>query len=386
MNPFKYSVVCLVILLSLFYSNAYGNEAGISPKKHPNMGKWRIAYYEGGEYIDYQKTLIATLNGLMELGWIDNMNFDPSKLNGTQEIWNRLSDNSASSFIQFVPDAFYSASWDDSIRKKTAASIIDRFNKKKNIDLVIAMGTWAGQDLANNRHNVPTVVMSTSNALKSNIIKSIKDSGYDHVHAQIDPKREEHQLRLFYNTVKFKKLGVIYEDTVAGRSYAAVDEIEKLSKELGFEIKRCFAEGDIPDPHVADLNFITCFDKLVKTADAIYVTTHSGLNKRTIPKLAEIAIEHEIPTFSEPGSDEVKYGLLLSLSQKSFRQVGLFEAAIIAKIFNNAKPRELPQVFEASRTLAINLKTAELIGFSINLPIEVLAAADEFYREIIRPE
>ena len=62
------------------------------------------------------------------------------------------------------------------------------------------------------------------------------------------------------------------------------------------------------------------------------------------------------------------------------------EAAIIAKIFNNAKPRELPQVFEASRTLAINPKTAELIGFSINLPIEVLAAADELYREIIRLE
>jgi len=48
--------------------------------------------------------------------------------------------------------------------------------------------------------------------------------------------------------------------------------------------------------------------------------------------------------------------------------------------------RELPQVFEAPPNLAINLKTAELIGFSINLPIEVPAAADEFYREIIRPE
>jgi len=78
--------------------------------------------------------------------------------------------------------------------------------------------------------------------------------------------------------------------------------------------------------------------------------------------------------------------MLLSLSQKSFRRVDLFVAAFIAKVFNNAKPRELPQVFEGSRTLAINLKTAELIGFSINFPIEVLAAADEFYREIIRPE
>ena len=115
MNPFRKAVVCIVILLTLFYSEAYGNEAGISPKKPPNIGKWRIAYYEGGEYIDYQKTLIATINGLVALGWIDNINFDLTKLKGTREICDRISDNSTSLFIQFVPDAYYSASWDDSI-------------------------------------------------------------------------------------------------------------------------------------------------------------------------------------------------------------------------------------------------------------------------------
>ena len=386
MNLFKKTIGCLLIFLSFLYSESYSGEGSINPIRPANATKWRIAYYEGGEYIDYQKTLNPTVNGLKDLGWIDNIDIDLSTLKGTREIWNIVSDPSISPFIEFVSDAYYSAAWDDRLRKKTTESILNRFNKKKDIDLVIAMGTWAGQDLANNRHKVPTVVMSTSNAVNARIIKSIEDSGYDHVHAQVDPKREEYQLRLFYSTVNFKKLGVIYEDTVAGRSYAAIDDIEKMSKELGFEIVRCIAEGDIPKPHVADQNFINCFEKIVKTADVIYVTTHSGLNQRTIPKLTEIAIKHKIPTFSEPGSDEVKYGLLLSLSRKSFKQVGLFEAAIIAKIFNQANPRDLPQVFEASRSLAINLKTAELIGLSIDLPIEVLASTDEFYREIAKPE
>ena len=33
--------------------------------------KWHMAYYEGGEYLEYQKVLLATIKGLMKLGWIE---------------------------------------------------------------------------------------------------------------------------------------------------------------------------------------------------------------------------------------------------------------------------------------------------------------------------
>ena len=34
-----------------------------------NGEKWRIGYYEGGEYLEYQQTLIATINGFMEINY-----------------------------------------------------------------------------------------------------------------------------------------------------------------------------------------------------------------------------------------------------------------------------------------------------------------------------
>ncbi|MCB1824761.1 MAG: hypothetical protein KDJ54_09400 [Candidatus Competibacteraceae bacterium] len=52
----------------------------------------------------------------------------------------------------------------------------------------------------------------------------------------------------------------------------------------------------------------------------------------------------------------------------------------MAKIFNGAKPRQLNQVFEEGPTIALNLKTAEIIG--LYLKAEILAAADEIYQEI----
>ncbi len=96
---------------------------------------------------------------------------------------------------------------------------------KKDIDLLLAFGTWAGQDFANHQHVTPTMVISASNAVKAGVIKSVEDSGYDHVHAWIDPKKSERQVRLFHDIIKFKRLGLAYEDDLDGRSYAAVDDV-----------------------------------------------------------------------------------------------------------------------------------------------------------------
>jgi ABC-type uncharacterized transport system substrate-binding protein len=67
-----------------------------------------------------------------------------------------------------------------------------------------------------------------------------------------------------------------------------------------------------------------------------------------------------------------------------FKPVGMFEAAIMVKILNGAKPRQLPQLFQDSPNIALNLKTAELIG--LYLYADMLAAADEIFNEISAPE
>lgn len=339
--------------------------------------KWRIAYVEGGEYIDYQKILVETVRGLMKLGWIETSDIPAQSGEETEQLWKWLVSTARSDYLEFLPDGRYSAHWDENMRPVVMDALLERLNQKDDIDLLIAMGTQAGQDFANDKQNTPTMVLSASDPLGSGIIKSVEDSGFEHVHATVDPGRYERQVRVFHEMMGFRKLGVAYEDSVNGRSYAAIETVEKVARERGFEIVRCHTRTDIPSTEEAEQSVIGCFSELAGKVDAIYVTVQQGVTMQSIPALVEMSNEHHIPTFSQSGAEEVKLGFLVSMSQAGFRYVGEFHAETFAKIFNGARPNDLNQLFEEPPKIAINLKTAEAIGF--DPPVVILGAADEIF-------
>ena len=229
-----------------------------------NKGKkWRIVFYEGGPHANYYHYLEATVRGLMNLGWIEKADLAKisSKKKDTERLWNWLVNSAESDYLEFVKDGYYSANWDDEQRQTNKSRLIKRLKSDDEINLVFAMGTWAGLDLANNEHSVPTIVMSTSDPVESGIIKSQDDSGFDHVHARVDPYRYERQLRIFHDIIKFKKLGIAYEDSIYGRSYSAIDTVEKVAADIGFDVVKCYTKSDISDTEVASKSVIKCFDK-----------------------------------------------------------------------------------------------------------------------------
>ena len=357
---------------------------GTSPVLNDGQ-KWKIVFYEGGPHANYYHYLEATIRGLMRLGWIEKADLKEihSKKKDTERLWKWLVKKSESDYLEFLEDGYYSANWDDEQRKVNKSRLLDRLTSEDEVNLVIAMGTWAGLDLVNDEHSVPTIVMSTSDPVESGIIKSQDDSGYDHVHARVDPYRYERQLRIFYDIIKFKKLGIAFEDSIYGRSYSAIDTVEKVAADIGFEVVKCHTKSDISDTDIASQSVIQCFNELSKEVDAIYVTIQGGVNTESIPVLVEIANKNSIPTFSQLGSKEVQQGFLFSISRPGFKPAGLFLSATIAQILNGAKPRQLTQVFEETPSIAINLKTAEIVG--VYLYADILAAADTIYRDIKNP-
>jgi ABC-type uncharacterized transport system substrate-binding protein len=86
-----------------------------------------------------------------------------------------------------------------------------------------------------------------------------------------------------------------------------------------------------------------------------------------------------LPTFAQQGGNLVKRGALLSLADNEIKVEGAFAAEALEKILNGHLPRSLAQRYENPVSLAVNLRTATLIGW--NLPMEILAAVDEFYRD-----
>ncbi len=360
---------------------ANGTTSGFSTSPITNQGKpWRLAYYQGGQAGNYYEYLRAVVGGLMSLGWVQERPIPNYPSKDSKQLWAWLSQHAGSEFVTFAPDAFYSAGWDQEVRKVERQKILERLSEDEDIDLVFAMGTWAGKDLATDDHDVPTLVMSASDPVRSGIIESVHHSGRAHVHARVDPLRYERQIRVFHDVIEFRTLGVAYEDSPDGRAYAAMDTVERMAEERGFEIVRCYTKSDVADQKVANDSVLDCFEQLAEEVDAIYVTQQGGVNPTTIPDLVQIANESRVPTFSQSGAKEVSYGVLLSISRPSFKPVGIFLAATAAKVLNGARPGNLPQLYEESPSIAINLKTAEVIG--LYLYADVLAAADQIYRDI----
>jgi ABC-type uncharacterized transport system substrate-binding protein len=377
-----FRMILVAVLVMMLCPPAAGADEKSYPVSPPEKiaKKWRIGYYEGGPYKNYPKTLNAIVDGLAELGWIEPVVIPPQEdKNDTSPIWAWLASNVKSKYIEFVPDAYYSYQWDRAQREKTAQLVIGRFNEKRDIDLMIAMGTWAGQDLANNNHSVPIIVCSVSDALASKIVKSVEDSGYDHVHAHLDPKRFENQITAFHDIIGFKKLGVVYIDSIPGRSYAGLDAIRKIAKERNFEVAEATIEEDISDEKQGE-RAIQLSRELAPKIDAFYVIMMSAFNSKTLPDILGSMNAYKVPTFSQLGSEDVRQGVLLSISDfANFKGVGKFHAETIVRIFNGAKPRELSQVYEFPLKIAFNKATAKAIDLNDDIYQLILSLAEEVY-------
>lgn len=343
---------------------------------------WNIAYIEGGAFLDYQKILRGIALGLQRYGLIENGNVPvPANTEETTPLWFWLAENAGGTTLKFLENAHYSAHWDIEKRKEIAKEIHKRIQEKNDIDLIIASGTWAGQDMRELNINVPVVVISVTNALEAHIIDSVTDSGKDNLTAAIEPNRFQHQVTLFHNIFNFKKLGIAYEDTPSGKSSIALREIEKAAEELDFGLIRCTGTFDIADTHLASERLKLCHEKLAEQgADAVYLTLNIGLQPENTAEILEPLIKAHIPTFSQAGQNDVEHGALLSLSQLNIEEEGAFSAKQINEIVKGAKPRDLNQIFESIVSFAINLRTATLIGW--NPSLELLIAIDEFYQEI----
>ncbi|MGD8848023.1 MAG: ABC transporter substrate-binding protein [Desulfobacteraceae bacterium] len=375
---FSIAVTLLFAIVLMAPASVFAKDAHkLSPVL--NQGRqWRIGYYEGGSYVNYPANLRTIVTGLVELGWMAPIDIPPmDDATASKPVWDYLAQHAQSEYIEFVSDGYWSAQWFDESRKINQANCIGRLNREKDIDFMIAMGTWAGQDLSNSRHFTPTMAVSVSDPVRSGISETALDSGLDHFHAKCDPNRYIRQLRLFHRLVKFKRLGVVYENTPEGKTYAAFDDIQSVSRERGFEIITCEVPFSEIDRREATNRLIECHYDMAQKVDAVFVTVHRGMDTKRMDEITAPFLTHKIPTWSQRGPQEVQKGVLFSISRGGFRAVGRYHAEVMAAVFNGQPPRSINQIFEDPKLIAVNTKTAESIGFEI--PNSILRIADEIY-------
>jgi len=120
-------------------------------------------------------------------------------------------------------------------------------------------------------------------------------------------------------------------------------------------------------------DFATAFRALAQDGAQMVLISSSPLFSRYSVKIAELAVEHRLPTmfilkyYVEDGG-LMSYGV-------DFAWLMRRGASFVAKILRGAKPADLP-IEQAERfEFALNLKTAKAIG--VSLPTATLLRADE---------
>ena len=375
------SVFCVCsCLLALFISCKPNIEHYLQTTPHTNNGvPWRLAYYQGGEYLEYKDHFRGFLQGLQSIGWIWVPDTILNKRRTCRDLWNLVAKHDTLPYLQLDTTMFWCAEWQNESRKRNQTNALRRFSNGE-ADMVIAMGTWAGCDLASDDHTVPVLVMSATDPIASGILKSPKESSYPHVYASCDPERYIRQINAFHNIIGFKRIGVVYEDTPDGRIYANLPVLEAIGRKRGFEVIGCAApETDVADSLAMRL-VKECYASIADRIDALWVQVHLGENPEHLSEILEPIYRQGVPTWSQLGERGVQAGVLLSIAERSRDDIGRHMSRVAATILNGMQPGKLPFVYKDPKAIAINLSVARRIGFEI--PSSLPAVADTTYSTI----
>lgn len=344
---------------------------------------FRIAYCESEAFINYSKTSYWLLKAMEEVGLVGDlsgMQYRDGDVE-TAEMWKWLSEHKASGWkVEFVENAWFSIGT-EMLAGADREKIIEKIGKRMkegDLDLIIAMGTDAGKVLSSLSLPVDVMVFSASNPIKSGIVKAAESSGVSGIWAHVDLNRFKRQLRVINDTFKPQQVGVVYENSDNARIYSAIEDIESVASQYGFSIERIFvdepkSEGD-KERYYNELK--SAYRQLSEKVDAFYLTVAS-IEKERLQWLLEPFMEKGIPVFSQLGADEVEYGALMSITAVDFKNVARFGTDVIGKAIAGAKLEELPQQYESTPMIIVNLSTAEKIGFQV--PFEMLLIADAVY-------
>jgi ABC-type uncharacterized transport system substrate-binding protein len=357
---------------------ASSREENLLPQKKGD-NKFKVGYIENIPFVNYPSTFYYILKSLEEMNWLEDIGEIPFEYGqtDTKSMWNYLSSQNKSEYLEFLPDFHYSLpSMDDDQIERLMARL-----KTEEIDMVIVLGTVAAKMVANVETDIHFMVFSVSDAVVAGISETYELSGQDNFWVHTDPERFERQLTIFYDLFNYKKIGIVMEDSWNVRAYTPIKELEKLSKAFGFEIRIQYVDEP---KHAGDFEryrqeLKNAYQELSKEVDSLYITV-ANIDADWLKELLQPFYDKKIPVFSQLGGQEVSKGALMSINVSSFKEIGQFGARRMVQVLKGKKPGQLSQRFVSTPQIDINIGVADLIGYPVSF--DMLLVADKIYLEI----
>ncbi|MGD9638618.1 MAG: ABC transporter substrate binding protein [Alphaproteobacteria bacterium] len=321
------------------------------------QGRYVIAYFENGKYSDFDRQKLLILNQMDKLGLKDKY---------------------------VLPDELrFSPGWN--IPEEDLEAVAEKVMALKDVDMIFSMGTSATKALlAKNNYKTPIIGVAISDPYRSAIVSSQTTSNTNNLAVLYVPNGWLQVFNTLHEIVGFNKMGIIYEDTVNGRSYANLDDSIEAGRNFGFSV----LEYPFYNPRNP---FESCRDGVKNLAargvDALFISDIECFDKNIVDaeSIIKLANSYKIATISNLGDLHVSEGTLISVSSYSSASLGDFFATRIKKILEDgAKPSDFPINADFNPEIIINFQTAQEIGADFSMP--VMLSADKIYDSIKEEE
>lgn len=349
-------ILTLILLFNFSTTNIYAQD------------KKNIGFLLSSEYYSYKSHLVGILNGLNKNNLIQfktNRNLD--EIDTSKKLIEYIENMYVSKDLRITSDLFFYLDNPSDISK------LDKNIKNKNIDILIIAGTLAGKHSLK-YENTKKLVFSSSNAYTSNIVKGIEYSNVNNLWAHMDLDRFTRQIQIFHDIFKFKNLGIVYEDTINGRSYADLYNIQDKCKKLNINLieKTTFEPNPNKDTdykrYIEDLK--KNYEYLSNHIDAFFLSANE-IKEEDLDDLLNIFYKKNIPVFSQVGGNEI-YSTLFATST-DYEQIGDYGASIIKDVLNNVNPKDIKQEFKDVPKIIINLDIANKINYKPDIKLLLIA-------------
>jgi len=290
----------------------------------------------------------------------------------------------------FIEELKKSVQWKnitvESYNAKTDLSALDRkikeIAKRKDIDLIFAIGTQSSKKLADKIKHIPVIFTVVASPLDAGIIKNWKSSGTN-ITGIATKDQVIKSITQAYSVAKFESIGITY---LAGspNHEAVVKQIKAMCKKNG--IKFIYDPIPFKQPNgepfpdkVVNRQLQQSLDKVLPKVDVFYVQA-SATYEKNFNIFRKAFQKYKVPSIGELVF--IKKGIVMGVGPNDY--VFGQQAAEYAKkiMFDGVKPSELPMDTGKKFSILINLEAAKLVHLSPALIMPVLNSADAIYQKI----
>ncbi len=249
---------------------------------------------------------------------------------------------------------------------QSAAQILDTAAElvRRRVDIIVASGTPSVFPAKEAAGQIPVVFVATLDPVSTGLVASLAKpgrnvTGMSSISGDVIAKRLQMTRELLPTLTK---IALLVRRVQSDRSSVCAG-VQAAARDLGIELQ---IETERTPTDLEGLFVAVRGSSALVVADDAEFTAHRS-------QIAELALRNNLPTVS--GLREmVEAGGLMAYGA-SFRELYRRAASHVYEILRGAKPADLPVEQPTKFELAINLKTAKVIG--LTMPQSLLLRADE---------